>query len=114
MLAALDAELADAAELPGQPLEWTAAEVVVRELIACEIDRKTDLEAMYREADDAKVRVKLSAELRLLEASAARLLRQVKTRLPEPTTRRTQKAQRAARTRWERDGAWGRAARPAR
>ncbi|OBF86951.1 hypothetical protein A5791_19845 [Mycobacterium sp. 852002-51163_SCH5372311] len=105
VLAELDAELADAGELSGQRLEWTAAEAAVRELIACEIDRKTDIEQMYRESDDAKTRVKLSAELRLLEASAARLLKQVKTKLPEPTSRRSQKAARAARTRWERDGA---------
>lgn len=104
VLAALDAEMAEASDECEEPLEWTAAEAAVRELIACEFDRKTDLEKMYREADDAKTRVKLSAELRLLEASTARLLKQVKTKLPEQAvSRRTQKAQRAARTRWDRN-----------
>ena len=40
-----------------------------------------------------------------MEASTARLLKQVKTKLPEPTSRRTQTAQNAAHARWDRDGA---------
>jgi hypothetical protein len=104
VLAALDAELADAARQSGQLLGWTAAESAVRELIARTIDRTTDLQQLYQDSD-AKTRVKLSAELRLLEASTARLLKQVKTKLPEPTSLRTQKAQNAAHARWDRDGA---------
>ena len=46
--------------------------------------------------------MKLSAELRLTEGEIARLLRGIKTDLPEPMTRRSQKAAQAARARWDR------------
>jgi hypothetical protein len=45
---------------------WSAAECVVLEMVACEVDRKVDLSARYLSAeDDAKLRIKLSGELRL-------------------------------------------------
>ena len=50
VLAALDAELADAARQSGQLLGWTAAESAVRELIARTIDHTTDLQQLYQEA----------------------------------------------------------------
>ena len=59
VLAALDAELADAARQSERG--WTAAESAVRELIARTIDRTTDLQQLYQDSD-AKTRVKLSAE----------------------------------------------------
>jgi hypothetical protein len=60
------------------------------------------LKRLYAKADDAKTLVKLSAELRLLEASVGRLLRPVNVDMPAPASLRTQKAQRAARARWDR------------
>ena len=47
--------------------------------------------------------MKISAELRLTEASIARLLKQVSTDAPQPMSLRSVKAQRAARARWDHD-----------
>lgn len=106
LLAALDQELAEnSADLgltDDAPLGWSAAESAVRELIADAVDRKVDLWRSYRASDDAKVRVKLSAEIRLMEQSIARLLKQVSTELPAVPSLRSQKAARAARLRWNR------------
>jgi hypothetical protein len=105
VLRALDAELADNGEHLGldEPLEWSAAERTVRELIADTIDRRVDLQQRYEPCDDDRLRLKLATELRLLETSLARLLKQVKTDLPAPISRTSQKASAAAKTRWDRD-----------
>jgi hypothetical protein len=47
--------------------------------------------------------LKLSAEVRLLESSIGRLLKQVTPDVPDGPSLRTQKAVRAARARWDRD-----------
>ncbi|TVS77004.1 hypothetical protein FPZ47_26600 [Mycobacterium helveticum] len=75
------------------------------DLLAAEIDRTVDLAAMYEACgDDVKLRVKLSAELRLLRQSTARMIRDSKTELPERPTSTTRKARRAANARWQRGG----------
>ena len=75
MLAGLDAELAMNSQQIGQPLEWSAAESAFRELIADTIDRRVDLQALYADSvDDPKTRLKVCAELRLIETALARLL----------------------------------------
>ena len=103
VLRGLDIELAENAEELGEQLAWSAAERTVRELIAAEIDRKVWLSDAYRDAgDDVGLRVRLATELRLTEQAVARLLKQVKTDLPPPFSRRSQKAQQAARARWDR------------
>ncbi|RJO80229.1 hypothetical protein D5S18_00295 [Nocardia panacis] len=104
LLAALNAELDAVGARLGQPIEWTERERTVLELIASNIDRKTALDAQFSGTEDTKLRLKLSAELRLLEAALARLLKQVE---PEPPalSQRSLKAQRAARARWDRPSA---------
>lgn len=104
LLAALEEELAASSEeRGGDPLEWSAAERTVLELVADSVDRRIDLWVQYREArDDTKLRIKLSTELRLLEANIARLLKQIKTDLPPEQSRRSQKASQAASARWNR------------
>jgi hypothetical protein len=82
MLAALDAELAVASERLGQKLVWTAQESAVLDLIAFTIDRKVWLQRAWSRTDDTTLRVKLSAELRLLETSLTRLLKEVTPDLP--------------------------------
>jgi len=52
---------------------------------------------------DLKTRLKVSAEVRLLEGLAARLVRQIKTDLAMPESMTTVKARRAANRRWDRD-----------
>ncbi|SPM43347.1 hypothetical protein RMCFA_4575 [Mycobacterium numidiamassiliense] len=96
----LDKQLAASAAASGRPLVWSAQDRVVLDLISTQIDRKNELFADRAVADDMKIRVKISAELRLLEASIARLLKQVSTEVPRPMSRRSQKAQAAALTRW--------------
>lgn len=101
MLRALDAELADVSRRLGRPVEWSERDRAVLELIASNIDRKVDLSARYCDAEDTKVRVKLSAELRLLEAALARLLKQIDPEPAVPSPRSVQ-ASRAAHARWDR------------
>ena len=50
-----------------------------------------------------KTRLKISAEVRLLEQVVARLVQQVKTDVAPADSRTTVKARRAANRRWERD-----------
>jgi GAF domain-containing protein len=102
LLRHFDSELAAASARRGDTLVFTPQERAVLDLIGAQIDRKCDLKRLYAEADEAKTLVKLSAELRLLESSVARLLRQVNVDMPAPSSIRTQKAQRAAHARWNR------------
>jgi len=101
LLAELDAELAESSAARGllDPLEWTAAERATLENAAWTVDRLEDLRGAYRAADDAKVRVKISGELRLLETSLARLLKAVPTDLPAP---KADRPAHAANARWRR------------
>jgi hypothetical protein len=102
VLAALDAELAAASERLGQNLVWTASESAVLGDIAFTTDRMVWLRRAWSRAGDAKLRIKLSAEIRLLETSRARLLKAVTPDLPAAPSMRTVRARRAARARWDR------------
>jgi hypothetical protein len=106
LLSSLDSELAENSAALGlledAPLVWSAAEEAVRESIARTVDRNVDLWHRYLASDDDKTRVKLSAELRLLETSLARLLKSVKTDLPVAPSIRSAKAAKAANARWSR------------
>jgi hypothetical protein len=89
----------------GETLEWSPQERFQLDSLAAEIDRTVDLAAMYDACgDDVKLRVKLSAELRLLRQSTARMIREIKTELPERPSPTTRKARRAANARWRRGG----------
>ncbi len=103
----LDKELESAAQRSGQNLVWSAQERAVLDLISDEIDRKVALFSAWEESTDAKVRVRLSGEMRLLEQSVSRLLKQIKTDLPARPSNKTMRAQRAANTRWDRENAAG-------
>ncbi len=107
VLAALDAELAAASERIGQNLVWTAPEQAVLGLISSTMDRKVWLSRAYSHTQDVKLRVELSAEIRLLETSLARLLKQVTPELPAAPSMRTVRARRAANARWKRDEGGG-------
>jgi hypothetical protein len=107
VLQELDSELASASARTGRSLVWTAADREVLTLIASAIDRKVALGRDYAVAEDVKSRVKLSAELRLLEGHLSRLLRTVHTDVPQPESQTTLKARHAARVRWDRERASG-------
>ena len=79
VLRELDSELAAVSERAGRSLVWTAGDRAVLELIADTIDRKVDLSVLYDATPDITPRVKLSAEIRLLEGSLARLVKMVHT-----------------------------------
>jgi len=105
VLRALADQLALVGEDRGEALEWSPQERFALDLLAAEIDRTVDLAAMYEGCgDDVKLRVKLSAELRLLRQSTARMVREIKTELPARPSHRTTKARRAANARWHRGG----------
>ena len=99
----MDTELAGSSERSGQTLSWTAAERAILDAVAANIDRRVDLARDYESSTEPKVRVKLSAELRLLENAVARLLREVNTDVPAPESQTTIKARRAVRARWDRE-----------
>jgi hypothetical protein len=103
VLRELNNELRAAGETAGRSLVWTAQDRAVLELIADQTDRRAELAAEYAGAEDTMRRVKLSAELRLLEGSLARLLKQVKTDVPAPESQVTIQARRAAMKRWHPD-----------
>ena len=103
LLDALDRELAAVGAERGQTLVWSAQDEAIRELIACAVDREMWLRATCSSSDDVKLQMKAATELRLTEAHRARLIRQIKTVLPEPESFHTRKARRAARARWDRD-----------
>ena len=96
LLAALDSELAAASERRGQTLVWTAAESAILDDIGAKVDRMVRLRRDWSRAEDPKLRVKLSGELRLLETSKARLLRLVTPDVPATPSLTTQKARKAA------------------
>lgn len=97
----LDKELESASAQAGVKLEFSASERAVLDLICDHFDRISDLKSAYQDAEEIKVRLALSTELRLLESSAARLLKQVRTDLPAPASKTSRRAQKAANTRWE-------------
>ena len=109
LLAALNAEAAENAEARGEPAladgedDWSAAERTILEMIADSVDRKVELAGLYGAAEDVGLKVKLSGELRLLEANVARLLKQINTDLPPEPSLTSQKASDAAKRRWDRD-----------
>ena len=99
----LDRRLAAVGAASGRDLRWTPQELQILDLVVDAIDKKTDLQADYQAAADAKTRVMISTEIRLLAGTIERLLRKIDTDLPAPMSRRSQKAQAAARVRWARD-----------
>src|SRR5437764_28336 len=102
VLRELDKELDAAGSRQRRKLVWSAAEHAVLGQISSILDRKADFLAVYEAVEEVKVRLKISAEVRLLEQAVARLVQQVKTDLAPADSRTTVKARRAANRRWER------------
>ena len=102
VLRELDKELAAASVRQGQAVVWSAQEQAVLSQISSILDRKADFLAAYEQSDDTKLQLKLSAEVRLLEQAAARLVQQIRTDVPAPQSRTSRKASQAAKTRWNR------------
>ncbi|MGO9157051.1 hypothetical protein [Mycobacterium sp.] len=103
----LDKELSAAGQRSGQTLVWSAAEKAILNRIQDTVDHIADLTIDYRDAPDAKTRVKISTELRLLDSSLVRLLKQIKTDVPAPAESRiTVKNRAAARARWDKASAY--------
>lgn len=103
IVAALNSELAASAKESGRDLVWSAAEADVIGMIAAAVDRRVELSSAYAVCDNVNVKLKLATELRLLEQSIGRLLRQVNTDVPAPQSVTSMKAQRAANSRWNRE-----------
>ncbi len=103
IVAALNAELAEAANAAGHELVWSAAEADVIGMLAAEVDRRVELSGQYAACDNVNVKLKIATELRLLEQSIARLYRQVSTEVAAPRSITSLKASRAAHSRWDRE-----------
>jgi hypothetical protein len=98
----LDKQLAASSERSGRTLAWNAQERAILAQISSILDRKAEeFLDLYKAAEDVKAKLKLSAEIRLLEQATARLIRGIETDIPEPTSLRTIKARRAAHARWD-------------
>ncbi len=103
----LHAELAAVSEQTGSELVFTAAESTLLALLMDAVDRAEDLKRDYVQADSAKTRCKLSAEIRLLEAHAERILRRIQIEAPSQESLTTIKARRAVMARWDKARATG-------
>ncbi|MFN3004598.1 hypothetical protein [Mycolicibacterium wolinskyi] len=106
VLRELGKELEEASEQVGETVELSASERAVLDLILDDFDRISDLKEAYAaavESGETKLQIKVSTELRLLEQSAARLLKQIETDLPAAEDQTTVKQRAAANVRWERD-----------
>lgn len=108
LLAGLDAELAANGKRRGQVLSWSAAENELRDQLANLIDRRQVLQRLWakaEEADDAKIAVKCSVEIRQIGKDVKRLLEAIKTDAPAAKTLTSIKAANASNTRWARERA---------
>jgi hypothetical protein len=105
LIAALDAELAASAKATGRELVWSTQEQDIIAMIGAAVDRRVELSAEYAQCSrqELGLKIKLAAELRLLEGSISRLHRQVTTEIPQPMSITSLKAQRASRARWDRE-----------
>jgi hypothetical protein len=102
VLRELDKELAVASRRQGRDIVWSAQEQAILGQISSILDRKSDFLVAYEAAEEIKVRLKISAEVRLLEQAAARLVQTIKTDMPEAPTHTATKAAKAANARWSR------------
>lgn len=104
LLAALDAELADAAKSTGQDLVWSAAEQDVLDMIGSAVDRRVELAQEYEVTPfKSGNKLKIATELRLLEGAIGRLYRQISVEIPQQMSVTSMKARRAANARWTRE-----------
>jgi hypothetical protein len=103
LLASLNDELAASPKSTGKDLVWSAQEREIIGMIGDAVDRPEELSAAYRAVETTSVRLRVATELRLTEQAVARLLRLVSTEVPAPLSVTSQKAQRAARSRWDRE-----------
>jgi hypothetical protein len=103
LLAALDEELAASAKHAGTDLVWSAAEKDILGMIGAAVDRRMELSEAYEACESMAAKLKVATELRLTEQAIARLYKQVSTDLPAPMSVVSQKAQRAANARWDRE-----------
>ncbi len=105
LLDQLEAELAAAGARAGTTLSWTVAEQEMLDMLANTVDRRTELAARYAKSRDTKTKVKVSVELRMLDNSVARMLKNIKTDVPHTDSLTTIKARGAANVRWDRERA---------
>ena len=103
LLSALDNEPAETGLHRGQQLSWTTKESEMREILAKTVDRRARVEKLCAAATDGKLIVKLSTELRQLDNTVTKLLKEIRTDVPEPESLTTIKARRAVNTRWQRE-----------
>ena len=105
VLAALDRELAAAGRARGEQLSWSVADVELREMLANGYDRRARVAALWAEATDVKLLVRLSNELRQCDTAIARLLAKIKTEVPQADSVASMKARRAVNVRWDKERA---------
>jgi hypothetical protein len=102
LLRELEKDLAASSLRQGQNVVWSPQEQAILAQISSILDRKADFLEAYEASDEVKLRLKLSAEIRLLEQAAARLVKEIKTDVTAPQSYTSAKASQAAKARWDR------------
>lgn len=102
----LDVQLKAVAAATNRQLVWSPIKSTLIEQVLDSLDRKAALQEDWAAADNADARLRISAEIRLLEAHAERVLRRIVIEAPAapsaPRRNVSQKAQAAANARWDR------------
>jgi hypothetical protein len=108
LLAQLNIELAEASAAAGEQLVWSAAETELLKFLGDAIDRKCALARAFDGAESASAKLSFSAEIRLLETHIGKLLKDIRTDLPQPvtlssaTSTASRNGTKAANSRWKR------------
>ena len=105
VLDALNDELEHYGKVQHRDLQWSAAEEITLELIAGTIDRRVEVAKLYDRETDPKNICMLSCELRQLDGTVVRMLKQVNAEPPAPMNQTQRKNQHAANVRWDREKA---------
>jgi hypothetical protein len=102
----LDNQLQSVAAATNRQLAWSPTESALIEQVLDALDRKSALQADWAAADNADARLRIAAEIRLIEAHTERVLRRIVIEAPAapPASRgnTSRKAQAAANSRWNR------------
>ena len=103
LVAALQGELAAAGAARGESLVWSAAEQQAIDTLIRVVDRRAGLRRRYNNVKDVKSAIKLSVELRQCDNQVMRLLAAIKTDIPKPESRASERNRAAANVRWQRE-----------
>ena len=108
----LEAMRAQLSKASGVEQQWDATELGRIDLLVDQLDARAELQALYEQAEDPALKLKLATEIRLAAGQAARLLKELQPKATTTAAKRTtprtstgRRAQYAANRRWQNVGA---------